>query len=389
LLALLCAATARALATLLAASLTSRKGRDLVVVIGAVFAVGVQLVRFIRFDKVQLRLVDHVSNVLRWLPPGMLGQAVFDARDGRWARGVVELLPALVLVPFLVIVWGRALERSLTVVSGGATKQRKADAGEEASALAPHYARRLPAGPIGAVAAKELRYIGRDPRRRVNLAQIVVIGIGGPLYYAIRAQHAPQGAVLAASLAGYVAIVAAMNQFGFDGGALWIDIVAGNLVRAEIIGKNLALLVEVAPVVFVSSVVLAAFTGGWVYVPAALLLAFAGIGAGLAVANVVSVRYPQRLPETLSPFGGRASGQGCATVLIMALAMIVQAVLLAPVAVAAALCATFAPLALVVVAPACAVYGYGLWHAGVGIAERWAWWRQPELLLAVDARRGV
>jgi ABC-2 type transport system permease protein len=298
-------------------------------------------------------------------------------------------VPTLLLVPVIVAVWARALDRSLTVVSGGATKPRAETDGALAgpAPLQPRFVPQLTSGATGAIAAKELRYFAREPRRRVQLAQIVVLGIGGPLYYAIKVGHAPGGAVLVASLAGYVAIVGAMNQFGFDGGALWIDVVAGNLVRDELVGKNLALLIEVLPVVLVSSVVLAALTGGWVYVPAALLLAAAGLGAGLGVANVISVRFPQRLPEARSPFAGRAAGQGCVTSLVLFAAMIGQAVILAPVAIAAGLCVSLAPAALVVVAPLCAVYGFGLWRAGVAMSERWAAWRQPELLLAVDARR--
>ena len=42
----------------------------------------------------------------------------------------------------------------------------------------------------------------------------------------------------------------------------------------------------------------------------------AGLGAGLAVSDVVSVRYPQRVPETRSPFGGGGAGQGCAAGLV-------------------------------------------------------------------------
>ena len=38
--------------------------------------------------------------------------------------------------------------------------------------------------------------------------------------------------------------------------------------------------------------------------------------------------------------------------------------------------------------PAVAVYGYVVWRIGLGMATRWAFWRQPELLLAVDPRRG-
>jgi hypothetical protein len=103
----------------------------------------------------------------------------------------------------------------------------------------------------------------------------------------------------------------------------------------------------------------------------------------------VSVRYPQRLPETRSPFGGAAGGQGCITALMLLLAVFVQGVLLAPVAIATGICVALAPVGLVIVVPACAAYGYVLWRQGVTMAERWAWWRQPELLLAVDPRRGA
>jgi hypothetical protein len=233
-----------------------------------------------------------------------------------------------------------------------------------------------------------LRYVARDPRRKVAFAQLLVLGVGGPIWFAIRAGSLSPGSVLIASLAGYVALLGAANQFGFDGGALWIDIVAGNRIRDELVGKNAALLVQLLPIVLVSSVVLAAVSGGWLYVPVALVIATAGLGAGLAVANVMSVRFPQRVPETKSPFGGNAGGQGCVTTLVFFAGMIVQGVLLSPVAIASALCVAFWPTGLIIVAPACALYGYLLWRQGTAMAERWAWWRQPELLLAVDPRRG-
>jgi hypothetical protein len=135
--------------------------------------------------------------------------------------------------------------------------------------------------------------------------------------------------------------------------------------------------------------VLAVVSGGWIYVPAAVVVSAAGLGAGLAVANVVSVRFPQRLPETRSPFGGAAGGQGCITALILLVAIMVQGLLLAPVAIATGVCIALWPVGLVIVVPACAGYGYLLWRQGIAIAEGWAWWRQPELLLAVDPRRGM
>jgi len=108
----------------------------------------------------------------------------------------------------------------------------------------------------------------------------------------------------------YLAIIGAMNQFGFDGGALWLDIVAGNRGSRRTDRQEHRGCVEVLSGRFVGSVVLAAFSGGWLYIPARLLIAATGLGAGLAVANVVSVRYPMRLPNRAArsavPPAGRA-----------------------------------------------------------------------------------
>jgi ABC-2 type transport system permease protein len=389
LLALLSAATARTLATALAATITSRRGRDVLIVVGALLFVGLQLVRLVHFGHVDASRLDRLSDIVRWLPPGALGQAIIDARTGDTARSCIDLVPALIVLPLLLVAWGRALDRSLTVVTGGATSARVRAGKRRSSSLFPRGIPFLRPNRWGAVAAKELRYVARDPRRKIAFTQLLVLGVGGPIWFAVRSQSLSPGSVLIASLAGYLALLGAANQFGFDGGALWLDIVAGNRIRDELVGKNAALLVQMLPIVLLGSVVLAAFSGGWIYVPVALVIATAGLGAGLAVANVMSVRYPQRIPETKSPFGGTGGGQGCVTTLAFFVGIVVQGVLLSPVALASALCVAFWPTGLVIVAPACAAYGYVLWRQGTAMAERWAWWRQPELLLAVDPRRGT
>jgi ABC-2 type transport system permease protein len=249
---------------------------------------------------------------------------------------------------------------------------------------------RLPfisATPWGAVAAKELRYVAREPRRKMLLFNSVLIGAALPLYFGLTQGSLSPAVVLFASLAGYVTVLNSMNQYGFDGGALWIDVVVGAVVRSELIGKNIATLVLVLPAVSAAAVILAAFSGGWRFVPAAIVLGAAGVGIGLSVANVTSVRFPQRLPEARSPFAGRGAGAGCGTAVAMMGALLVQGVLLLPVAIATGVALAVFPLALVVVAPAAALYAFVLWRVGLRIAEEWAVWRQPELLAAVDPRR--
>jgi len=108
-----------------------------------------------------------------------------------------------------------------------------------------------------------------------------------------------------------------------------------------------------------------------------------GITSGVAAVDGNFTLAVADNAQLAAPFGTSQGGQGCVTGLMLLLAMAVQGVLLAPVAIAAGLCASFAPAALLVVAPACAVYGGLLWWAGLGVAVRWAWWRQAEILEAI------
>jgi ABC-2 type transport system permease protein len=386
LLLVLCAATARATSTALASRLTSRRGRDAMVIVVSLLVLALQGLRFLRLNTGDLSALNGLADVLRWTPPGMLGQAVIDADNGRLLVAIAELVPALVLIPLLLVLWGRVLDRALTVVTGGSSVL----SGAHSTAALPLLPRRLPfikASAWGAVAAKELRYLGRDPRRKVLLLNSLILGAAFPLYFGVRSGSLSPAVVLLSSLTGYVTVLNSMNQFGFDGGALWLDIVAGQVVRTELIGKNVATVVTVMPGVLVAAVILAAFSGGWLFVPAALLLGLGGVGVGLSVANVTSVRFPQRVPDTRSPFGGAGAGTGCVTAIAMLGAMVVQGALLTPVVIAATIAVLAFPPALIVVAPMAVGYGFVLWRVGLGMADRWAWWRQPELLKAVDPAR--
>jgi ABC-2 type transport system permease protein len=386
LLLVLSATAARTLSTVLAAGLTSRRGRDATIIVGATLGLALQFVRFVRFDAVDAGVFDRIDDVARWLPAGMLGQAVIDARAGHLVTALAELVPAALLIPLLLRWWARALDRSMTVVSEGATVPTR----HRSTASLPLLFERLPflaAAPWGAVAAKELRYIAREPRRKVIAANSFVMGLALMLWPALAGGRDGR-TVLLATTASYIAVLNSSNQFGFDGAARWIDVVAGDTARATLIGKNVAVALLILPIVTAIGVAGAAVTGGWGYLPATVLLAVAGLGAGLGTANVVSVRFPLRLPESQSPFAGRGSGQGCGRSTILFACVLVQNLLLVPIAVGAAVAALVNPGWLVIVAPLAVAYGAVLWWIGLTMATGWASSHQPELLAAVDPARG-
>jgi hypothetical protein len=160
---------------------------------------------------------------------------------------------------------------------------------------------------------------------------------------------------------------------------------AGPDPRDDLVGKNLALVLQVLPLVAGAAVALAAVSGGWVYVPGAVVLALACVAIQMAVGNVVSVILPQAVSQSSNPWG-MSSGQGCLTGMLVMLAMGAEMLLLLPAAAGAAITAVFRPAWLVVVIPVIAAYGAGLWWAGLGLASSQLRGREPELLSKIDLR---
>jgi hypothetical protein len=74
--------------------------------------------------------------------------------------------------------------------------------------------------------------------------------------------------------------------------------------------------------------------------------------------------------------------------MVVSLCVFVQWLVMVPVAIAGLIIALGGAAYTIPLAPAMAVYGFVVWRIGLGMATRWAFWRQPELLLAVDQRRG-
>jgi hypothetical protein len=229
----------------------------------------------------------------------------------------------------------------------------------------------------------------REPRRKVTLINSLLVGVGLPLYIAIRSGGGDAGAkaVLLATVSSYVAVLGSSNQFGMDGAAAWIDVVAGDTMRSVLVGKNLAVVLEVLPIVAVVATGIAALTGGWIYLPAAIVLSLAGLGVGLATADVISVAYPVKLPENRSPFAGTGGGQGCTTGFILMVCALVQNVLLLPVAIAVAVAAFAGPAFLPVALAVAAAYGAVMWIVGIHLATNWGRERAPEILRTVDPAR--
>jgi ABC-2 type transport system permease protein len=388
----LCVLLARALTTALSRWLRSRRVRDLTIVVISLGALtlnlGIQvLVRSTRPSRLaDLDWLRSLGRALGWLPPGLAARAMAAAgRGGRLPVALLELAAAAATVLLLAWWWHASLRRVLTTVEQSGQPRRA----RNAAGLFPRAARRLlPLDRRGAMAAKDLRYFARHPRLRVlwltaGLFAVVLPG------FLLLSSHGPRELASLGALASlYMLNSGALNQFGADGPAYWVNVAAGGPSRDDLVGKNLALALPGFALVAVVSVALAAAGGGWRYLPVTLCLAVGILGIMLGVADYVSIRFPFTLSNvSTNVWASDGAGAGCAVGLVQLLAMAIEGALMLPLAVLLVVGLVAWGPALAILCPVAVVYGWVLWRLGVGLGAEWLDAHQPELLAALGPRR--
>jgi ABC-2 type transport system permease protein len=385
---LLCVVASRTIVAVMVPILRSRRGRDFTILAMTLLALTPPL-----FELFATRHTDgsdfhetvvEVADRVRYTPFAWGGAAAADASAGKYASAVLLLVAVGASIGLLLWIWSRSLERALTTADPPASTATRG----RASALIPALLPFLPHNRIGAVAAKDFRYFGRDPRRRAPLIGAMIVP--AVALFASFSRNTDQPA--ATTLLGLIAVLPAagltLNQFGLDGAALWSSVAAGNDPRADLTGKNLASLLVMVPLAGVSAVICAAFADGWAYLPLTLGLAPAIFGVLLGVGDVVSVRAPYAMPDRRSPLAFNP-GQGCASMLAGLGALAVQGILIFPMALLTVVLVNTRPLAVATVVALIVANAYGafIWVCGRNLAARDVWWRLPELLDAVSPRQ--
>lgn len=371
----------------LGALLTSRKGKELGIVLVALTGLSGVGVNY-AVNKIGPAIVNGqvpgFVNVMHILPSGWGTVAVHAASEGAWGT-VGGLFAAMVaLLAVLIAAWGALLARQVTTPSfQGASRTRAKTEGRRVRCGL------LPLTPVGAVARKELHTWWRDARRRVALLSTLLIGVVVTVVPALSGGHS-----LLLPYFGVVVVLFAClqsgNLYGMDGSALWHTLVVPGAERADVRGRQLAWLLLVAPLGLVLTALLPGLLGRtsaypWLF---GLLPATLGAGAGLLMLQSVFLAFPlpdQRRSGSPWSSGGRP---GCARVLLMFATMLLLLVGALPVV---ALCLTglftHLPVLQWLGVPAGIATGIGLaWWWGA-IAQRRLATHGPELLELVRKER--
>lgn len=400
---LLCVAASRAVTSAFATMLRSRRVRDLAAVLLAVTAAllgPLQVFGLAALREADWTRLTGVATVIGWTPFGAPWTAGIDVAQGRVWAAPVKLLITVVALGALLAWWSRSLESAMVgAASTGKAPVRRGVTGGAVAQLFPRIAGWARRDRFGALVAREARYWWRDARRRANLITIAVVGIFVPVLInvtggdfaamdsggltAAASDSSPVVVTISMVLVGVLAAVTLANQFGFDGSAYAVNVVAGVPGRVELGARMTAFSLYVLPMLGVVAVVLSFLLSrpGWIGLIIGGLVAT--YGAGLAVNSLVSVLGAYSLPETSNPFAMN-SGAGLAKGLLTLLAMLASVVAAVPMVVAAALLGdAWLWLAL----PVGAAYGLGAALLGAYLAGDVLDRRQPELLATVTPRR--
>lgn len=382
---LLLVALSRVLTTLLARAMSSRRGRDVAVVLASLVGFSGLLGQFIgpQIAKVSAERWRTLAGIARWTPLGALGQSAAQAGRGNFVPAIGFLVVGGAGLVAAVWLWSWGLAR-LTESQGSPVRSVKR-ADDDRSPLFGRGRSWLPRNAVGALAAREFAYQIREPRRRVQAASSLLMGIALPFINNVNSGRTASSTVLFAVGASWLIVFGNVNQFGMDGRALWFDLLSGVSPRRILLGRNLAQGVLAFAAVTLASAVLAAVTAGWRYLPAAIVVGCGGALAALGLCNLFSVLLPIPVREGSNPFAGRSGEQGCLAGVLSLVALVCVAIVLIPIVLALTKVRNH-PGECFVVGLVSLPYGLAIWLVGTALGAARMSTRQPEILATVDPR---
>jgi ABC-2 type transport system permease protein len=374
---LFCITLARFVTTGLAGMLRSRRGKDfaalLIIPIFALYEGFIQIVPKLAGEgALTAASFGGVDRWLRWTPPGLAVHAIRDASTGHPGTALLRLALLAGIVVVLGVAWIRSLRRAMV------TTDSSTQSAVRGSALP--FARY---GLRGTVAARFWLYQRREPFALIYWGITAVIMV----VVAIRAVLTPDwfGGLLASGAAGgaFIGYFHA-NAIGMSGPGFGLEATALNgqrALRAYFSGQNIAIGAIAVPLVTAVSFGLAAVAKHPIDGFLAMAVGLAGIGAGLALANLFTVASPYPMekrggtptPRPASGHNGQAFGAWF--VILLGVGVAVTPVILAAVFTRTDPAVIWIPVLVL----GAAAYGLALTWVGVRGAANLAEQKLPEL----------
>lgn len=327
-----CVIGSRAITTVLAPVLESRRYREVVAIVALILIVmigplvgwltnGVEVTVGRSDGGTAVQLLEQAAGVVGWTPFGAAWSLASTVHDGDWAGLVGRLAVALGTIALAWFVWDRALARALVrpPTSGGG--------GGKAKGLGAFG--RVPSSPTWAVTARTATYWLRDPRYSGSIAVVPLL----PVIMYFTAQSTGSYFMLLATgpFVAWILGFSISNDIGYDNTAFALHVAAGVDGRADRWGRAIPMLV-VGPLVSAAMVVVSVWAAdSWHLTLPLLGLTFGSLLISTGVSCAVSARlvYPVAKPGE-SPLKS-PQGAAMATVAAQGIGMLVMLGLAVPV----------------------------------------------------------
>ena len=318
--------TSRWVSALATNAVSSRRGRDVVAVVGLALLVMIgPTISFVaNVGQSQKDLAATTARIVSWTPLGWAWAAPGDIAAGDWLVGTVRLLLASGLLGVVGWLWASVLRQQVE----NPRAISRSDSGTAAVGDLGLF-QRFPATPTGSVAARVSTYWRRDPRYQVNLLMTPILPLALLIpYYVGDLAWTP---LIMGPVIGFFLGFSEHNSVAYEGDAFWLHVASGTSGLADRRGR-------LVPGILLAAVLLPLYTVGgvwigdrWDLLPGALGLSLALLGAGFALSSVMSVAMPYPVPASgESPFSAPPGAAGV-TILSQSLASLGTLLLASPV----------------------------------------------------------
>ncbi len=313
-----CVLLSRVITAAAATVLSSRRGRDVVAVLGFLLLVGLGPVAGVG-GSFELSLADlaGVTGAVGWSPFGWAWAAPADMAQGHHLAGLARLALAALLVGLLLVLWQRQLARAVHDPRAAGH-----DTGAAQSGIGLFG--RLPGTPLGAVAARSAVYWRRDPR--LSFPALITTLFPAGLVFAWHFGGSELALAAMPLVSAYMLGWGQHNDVGYDSTAFWLHVASAVDGVSDRLGRLFPSMVLGALCVPGYAVLGASLGNRWDLLPATLGCGAALLLAGFGVASVTSAvkQYPVPGPGE-SPFATPPGGAGVTLVVqaVVGLAVLV------------------------------------------------------------------
>ena len=302
----LCVVVSRAAATSMAALMSSRRGRDLGMLVGFLLFVvyfGLSALLNTGGEQQVAAGAAAIADALAWTPPGALAALPGLVAGGDWPRAAASVIIAAAALWLAWWWWGAALRRRLVTVTSISESSAPVSRGAGSTAVATGVL-----GTARVVGDRDRVLMWRDPMRRMPWLFVLLLAIGWPFIVA-SGPAAVYAVVLGALLVG----TQAANAYAIEGSGLWLHLMTITdraRARGELVGHVLAALVPGVVVVVIALAVQVVVRDAWDDAPAALGICLAATLGTAAAACFQSAALPYAIPQSrTSAFASSVAGQ--------------------------------------------------------------------------------